>query len=205
MTTAVLTHPWSEEALFGKAVLYVESMESCPAEDWQFGLWSALALEHLARAALSHISPVLLAETSNWRNLTYALGGDPTAKKYTPTSIPTKEVYARLNELLPKFTEEVAGFCSKHAGRRNSELHTGDLAFAELGTSQWLPRFYSACEVLLESMERDLSDLVSDPGAAQAMIDSLASASCRRCRARPPCARSGFTPRRVSELAPDRP
>jgi len=58
-----------------KAVLYVGRMESYTAGDEQFALWSALCLELLARAALAHISPVLLAEGSNWRNLTYALAG----------------------------------------------------------------------------------------------------------------------------------
>ena len=133
MTTTVSAHPWSEEALFGKALLYVEKMESYTVDDWLFGFWSALSLELLARAALAHISPILLAGTTNWRNLTYALGGAPTAKRYTPTSIATNELYARLNELVPEFTQEVAGFCSTHAGRRNSELHTGELTFSLLG------------------------------------------------------------------------
>lgn len=179
MTSAVTTHPWFEEPIFGKAFLYVERMESYTADDWQFGFWSALSLELLARAALTHISPVLLADTKNWRNLVYALGGDPTAKKFSPTSVAVTEVFARLNELVPEFTQEVAGFCIQHADRRNSELHTGELAFTSLGTSQWLPRFYSACKILLESMGRDLSDWVSDPVAAQAMIDSLEDAAAK--------------------------
>lgn len=73
MTCAVAVHPWSEEALFGKALLYTERMDSFTADDWQFGFWSALSLELLARAALAHISPVLLADTKNWRNLMHAL------------------------------------------------------------------------------------------------------------------------------------
>ncbi len=70
MTTAVSAHPWSEESLFGKAVIYIERMESHTADDWQFGFWSALSLEFIARAALSHVSPVLLADTKkSWRTL----------------------------------------------------------------------------------------------------------------------------------------
>ncbi len=173
MTTAVSAHPWSEESLFGKAVIYIEHMESHTADDWQFGFWSALSLELLARATLAHISPVLLADSNNWRNLMHALGGAPTTKKFAPTSIPTNEVLARVSELLIEFTQEDAGFCSKHADRRNSELHTGELAFTELGTSEWLPKFYSACNILLKSMDKELSDLVSNPNDAQEMIDSL--------------------------------
>lgn len=99
MTTELSLHPWSEEALFGKALLYVEQMDSHTASDWQFGFWSALSLELLARAALAHISPVLLADARNWRNLTHAIGADPTTKKFSPASVSTKEVFDRLQEL----------------------------------------------------------------------------------------------------------
>ena len=179
MTTAVTVHPWSEEALFSKAAAYVGRMESYTADDWQFGFWSALSLELLARAALAHISPLLLAEANNWRNLTHALGHAPTAKKFSPASISTNEVLARLSELVPTFTQEIAGFCTKHADRRNSELHTGELAFATLGTAEWLPRFYSACKILLESMGKTLSDLFSNPADAQALIELLEDAAAK--------------------------
>jgi hypothetical protein len=154
-------------------------MESYTADDEQFAFWSALSLELVGRAALAHISPVLLADSSNWRNLTYALGSAATARRFVPNSIPIKEVFARLNELLPTFTEEIAGFCAKHVDRRNSELHTGELSFSSLGTSQWLPRFYQACAILLASMNKGLADLISDPTAAEAMINSLEDAAAK--------------------------
>jgi hypothetical protein len=179
MSSAVTANPWSEEALFAKALIYVGQMESHPLDEWKFGFWSALSLELLARAALAHISPVLLAEMKNWRNLTHALGHAPTAKKYSPISISTTEVFARLAELVPAFTEQVAGFCTTHSGRRNSELHSGELAFTSLGTSHWLPRFHLACKILLESMGKDLSDFVEDAKTAQEMIDSLEVAAVK--------------------------
>lgn len=179
MTPQVAIHPWSEDALFQKAVLYVQHMESTTADDWQFGFWSALSLELLARAALAHISPTLLADTSNWRNLSYALGREPTTKKFSPTSVGTKEVLGRLNELLPAFTEEIAGFCTKHVDKRNAELHSGEVAFAAYGTSRWLPKFYQACKVLLESIGKTLSDLISDAATAQTIIDSLRDAAAK--------------------------
>src|SRR5215213_3362116 len=111
MTTSATPHPWSEETLFTKAVLYVERMESHTADDWQFGFWSALSLELLARAALAHISPVLLADGKEWHNLVHALGHAPTTKKFSPTSVGTKDVFARLNELVPEFNIEISGFC----------------------------------------------------------------------------------------------
>ncbi|MYB26650.1 MAG: hypothetical protein F4X32_03975 [Candidatus Dadabacteria bacterium] len=169
----VTGHEWSEESLFCKAVLYFEQMESHAADDWQYGFWSALSLEFLARAALAHISPAFLANLQNWRNLAHALGKSPTAKKFPPNSVSTREVFVRLHELMPDFNKEILNFCIKHTERRNSEVHSGHLAFESLGTSEWLPRFYLACSVLTESMDRDFADLIPDPEEAVDMIDSL--------------------------------
>ena len=169
----VTGHEWSEESLFCKAVLYFEQMESHAANDWQYGVWSVLSLELLARAALAHISPVFLADLRNWRNLAHALGKSPTAKNFFPTSLNTRDVFDRLYELVPDFNKEILNFCIKHSERRNSEVHSGHLAFESLGTSEWLPRFYLACRVLTESMERDFADLIPDPAEAVDMINSL--------------------------------
>jgi len=179
MNNMVTPNPWSSDSLYAKALLYVEQMESNIADEWQYGLWSALCLELLSRAALSNISPLLLADSGNWRNLNYALGNAPTAKKFSPVSIPTKEVLARLTELYPEFTQEVAGFCSKHVERRNAELHTGETVFTDIGTSQWLPRFYQACNLLLGFMGKSLSDFIEDSEQAKSLIESLEDAAAK--------------------------
>ena len=92
MIPTVTGHQWSEETLFCKARLYAEQMEKFSKNDWQFGLWSALGLELLARAALAHISPVLLADPQNWRNLTHVLGKSPTSQKFSPKTLSTGEL-----------------------------------------------------------------------------------------------------------------
>ncbi len=177
MNPSVTGHPWSEESLFHKAQLYVERMETHPGDDWQFGLWSALTLELLARAALAHISPVLLAENVNWRNVAFAVCKDQTTMRFIPRSVCSKEILSRLKELVPTFNDEIAGFCNQHIERRNAELHSGDLAFEKLGTSEWLPRFYFACDVLLDSMNRELGDFVSEPSEARDLIDAFKDAA----------------------------
>lgn len=179
MSNEVQSNSWSADALFAKALLFSEQMNSSIADEWKYGLWSSLSLELLARASLSKISPVLLAESSNWRNIMHALGQAPTAKKFTPNSIGTKEVLARLSELLPDFTQEIAGFCSKHIERRNTELHSGETVFSGLGTSEWLPKYYKACKILLEFLGKNLDDFVPDPTAAQQLIDSLDDAAAK--------------------------
>ena len=178
MIAPATPHPWSEESLFCKAVLYIQRMEDHPAEDWQYGLWSALSLEFLSRAALAHISPVLLADKRNWHNLVYALGKKPRSRKFSPVSLSTREVYQRLKELIPSFAE-VADFCATHTRRRNSELHSGELAFESLDTSTWLPYFYLACDILVKSINRQLTELVSDSSAAENMINSLRDAAAK--------------------------
>lgn len=179
MKSSPASHPWSSSALRAKAVLYVERMEAEEPNDWRFGFWSALALELLCRAALAHISPVLLADARDWHNVLHALGRQPTAKKFMATTVGTKEVISRLSELVPTFTQEHAGFCTQHIERRNAELHTGELAFSAIGTASWLPRYYATCKVLLESMGKQLVDLVSDSRAAEAMIESLEDAAAK--------------------------
>lgn len=171
--------PWSKDSLLSKAQLYIDEMNRFTPDDWQFGLFSSLSLEFLSRAALSNISTVLLADQQNWRNIMYALGGAITAKKFTAVSIGTKEVLARLTELVPSFTTEIAGFCSKHVERRNIELHTGEAAFIDTQTSDWLPKYYKACSILLQSMDEELSTLMPDANRVQEMIDSLNDATAK--------------------------
>jgi len=179
MSAVVATNFWSRDSLLAKAQLYVDQMSQYTSGDWQFGLFSSLSLEFLARAALANISPALLADQQNWRNVFYSLGGDLTAKKFTPSSIGTKEVLARLTELIPSFTNEIAGFCSRHTERRNSELHTGEAAFVESETAEWLPRYYKACSVLLQSMGRELGGMMPDALKAQELIDSLSDSTAK--------------------------
>ena len=175
MNVAVELHPWSEESLFSKAVLYIERMEENSPDNWQYGFWSALSLEILTRAALAHVSPTLLADCKDWKNLVYAIRGETITKGHLPHSLTARDVRHRLKELVPSFAGEVENFCASHAQRRNSEMHSGQLPFVSVSTNEWLPKFYSACSVLLNSMDKELSDLFSESAVvqAQARIESL--------------------------------
>lgn len=173
MTLKLKNHPWSSDALFSKALIYVGKMESTQLDDPDYGLWSSLSLEFLARAALSHISPTLLADAHSWRNVHFSLGHEVTMKGFSPKSIGIKEVFIRLNEITSSFNNEILGYCSQHIERRNAELHTGEMAFSELKNSLWLSRYYKSCQSLLEIMNKKIEDLFDMPNVALDAIKSL--------------------------------
>lgn len=173
MTSQLKNHPWSSDTLFAKALIYVGKMESTQLDDPDYGLWSSLSLEFLARSALSYISPTLLADAHSWRNIHFALGHEVTMKGFSPKSIGIKDVFSRLNEITTNFNSEILGYCSQHIERRNAELHTGEMAFSELKNSIWLSRFYKSCESLLHIMDKKIEDLFEMPNAVLDSIKSL--------------------------------
>jgi len=121
---------------------------------WEQLLWSSLSLELLLRAALSNVSPALIADTSNkeWSHLYVALGFDPRDEKYSPRTIATNEVISRLSKIFPEFNREIESFCIIHTGRRNTELHSGENPFEGVAESSWLPHYYKTVEILLSTM-----------------------------------------------------
>lgn len=67
-------NPWSSDSLFAKSLTYLQQMEASIADDWKYGLWSSLSLELLARAALSNVSPVLLADSKKLEKYNICVG-----------------------------------------------------------------------------------------------------------------------------------
>lgn len=188
MIPTPLPHPWSADTLLSKAQRYVTEMLTHSRDTWLFGLWSALALELLARAALAKVSPVLLANTSDpgksWHNLYYALGHAPSISKFKPRSAAMRDVLVRLNSILPEFTDERMDFCVTHINRRNEELHSGDLAFDNPDPA-WQQRYYDACIVLLGFLEKELVDLLGEDEAkiAEDMVAALSDEQAVKVKA----------------------
>jgi hypothetical protein len=174
MTVQRTLHEWSKDALFSKAQLYAEKMEQHEDSNLEFGIWSALTLEMLVRAAVASVSPVLVADAQDWNNLLYALGGAPKKAKFIPKSAAITDLVARAEDLCPGFTREHANFCASHFARRNSEIHTGNLAFENIGSSTWTPSFYSTCEVLLAAIGETLATLFDKETADRAQEEIAA-------------------------------
>ena len=149
-------------------------MQSFPRDDWKFAIWSTLSLELLARAALSAISPTLLADAKKQSldNLLFALDIPPKTANFIPRSIDVSEVFRRLKELVPEYTQELETFCRKHLSFRNEEFHSAATPFVGNKTTAWLPDYYRACEVLLASMNESLDSFLGQDEAkvAEAMI-----------------------------------
>lgn len=159
MNTTRTPHEWSKDALFSKAQRYAEEMFENEHGDWKFGFWSALTLEMLIRSALSNISPTLVAEGKDWNNLLYAVGHDPNVQKFTPKSADISGLLKRSESVFPDFTREMLNFCVSHINRRNGELHSGSIPFDGLGTSVWLPMFYTVALTLLTQIGESIESL----------------------------------------------
>lgn len=179
---SALSATWDPQALCDKAERYIQQAQGLDSDEWDRALWSSLALELLARAALANVHPALLAEPDKTgSNLTSALGFEPIEKKFSPRSITVAEVFRRLATMLPDFSTEHEGFGVQFTGRRNAELHSGEAAFDGLKGSSWQPRFYQTCAVLLSSMGLTLEEFVGvdEAKAAEALIAAAADESAK--------------------------
>ena len=64
-TELSIENHWDHGTLWAKTLLYVEIALERDRESWLYPFWSALALELLARTALSSVSPTLLADVTS--------------------------------------------------------------------------------------------------------------------------------------------
>lgn len=131
---------------------------------------------------MANVSPALLAEADkNGSNLLFALGFAPFEERFSPRSIPISEVFKRLSGILPEFTKEHESFGVVHTGKRNAELHSGELAFDGVKGSTWQPRFYQTCAILLTSMGVTLPEFVGEDEAevAKKLIDAADDESAK--------------------------
>lgn len=176
---------WDPQALYDKAERYIQQAQGLDTDEWEYALWSSLSLELLARAALANVHPALLAEPDKvGSNLVSALGFEPFEKKFAPKSITVTEVFRRLTALLPAFQAEHENFGIQHTGRRNAELHSGEVGFDGVRGASWQPRFYQTCKVLLASMGMTLEDFVgaNEAKAANALIAAATDESAKAVR-----------------------
>lgn len=166
---------WGEEELWQKAKAMHANAGASNREEPLFAFWHALCLELLARAALAHCHPSLLADvgpSSDGNNLLYACGITPKVKNFTPVSVKTKTVFSRCEKIIEAFTVEEEKFCNDFMNKRNEEIHTGGPGFAGYETGEWLADYYRVCKILLKHQGKTLEMLfgADETKAAEEMI-----------------------------------
>lgn len=174
---------WAPQVLFAKTQRFIELATECDRDSWLYPFWSTLALETLARTAVAHESPMLLADTADRssHHLLYAAGIPPNVRSYTPKSIAATEVFRRCEAICDGFTNEHFKFCSGMTARRNAELHSGATPFENLKMSHWLGRLYETAEILLSHLGQELEALFGEEAsAARTMIASLADEAAKQ-------------------------
>lgn len=183
---------FERDPLYQKAKVYMARALDEDRDDPHFGLLCALSLEALTRAALAHVHPALLADpkVDEGKSLLHAFGF-PTER---PISIPMKAVVARCQIVVDGFDKSDADWTTTIIDHRNTELHSGDLGFANFPTALWLRRFYRICSLLLASIGENLEAFLGPTEASRAriMIDEVEAAIVATARAAVGRARAAF-------------
>jgi hypothetical protein len=165
---------FSRDALWQKAKLYARRATAAAPGDPTFGLWATLALEFLARSSIASVHPVLVADPNEPQYLLYAFGY---RTDRAPRSIPAKALFARCEAVIPAFTDAERRFAMGLIERRNAELHSGEPAFHDHPSSEWLAEYHRVCEILLAFQGHGLGHLIGADEATTARRLIRAAAS----------------------------
>ena len=178
MTTPIA---WDPNQLWNKALKF--SRRASVANDADGTLYSCLALELLARAALTAIHPALNADPQNeGAHIMYACGIP--LRTGQPKSVPVHAVFTRLEVVYPEFKPHRA-VCEYLLNLRNEELHTGAAPFDDFNESKWLADYYAAVAFLCDKLQKGLDEyLGGEAGHAEALIRSRNSARSREVKKR---------------------
>jgi hypothetical protein len=148
----------------------------------------AVSLELLGKAMLSRVHPALVADPRHADSLFLACG-----KVFTqdPKTILAGTVFERISKLSREFDQTQVKFCMQMAGRRNADLHSGELPFEGLDPNSWAAHFWRAAKLMLDIHTVTLVDWVGDAEAARAVdllnaaatvLDQAIDARIERCR-----------------------
>ncbi|WP_206497630.1 hypothetical protein [Rhodococcus sp. KRD175] len=153
-----MSAPYDHEALWLKAKLFLNhAMDDPEVRSFdERALWSSLALEALAKAALSRQSPLLIAvPTEEGTNVLIALGLIGGNARFE--SIPAKSVYSRCEKAFRPFSMSEA---QKTSWARNDYIHGASASFTRLPEAAWWPKYWAQAHILVSACEKDLDALV---------------------------------------------
>lgn len=155
-----MTPPWDPEALWMKARLFINyALEDGDRRPWdERALWASLALELLAKAALTRASPLLIASPNEeGTNLLVASGlvqGEAAFK-----SITARTAFQRCGRAFKPFNAKAA---TRIAEQRNDYLHGAAPAFTLIPPKAWWPRYWAQALILVNACDRSLGDFVGE-------------------------------------------
>jgi hypothetical protein len=150
--------PYDHEALWVKAKLFLNrAMDDDGFRSFdEQALWASLALELLAKAALARVSPVLIAEpTEEGANLLASLGLTQGGDHFS--SVRAKTIFTRCHRAFRPFDLKES---TRFAQARNEYLHGPGVPFLAIPPEAWWPKFWAQMDILVNSMDREMSDLV---------------------------------------------
>lgn len=133
-------------------------------------LWASLSLELLAKAALSRVSPLLIA-TPNEEGTNLLIASGLVEGEAAFQSIPAKTVFARCAKAFRPFSLKEAATI---AAGRNEYLHGGTATITALPAYAWWPRFWAQAAILLTAQDREIEEFVG-PDRAPVVEKHLAS------------------------------
>ncbi|MFF8426062.1 hypothetical protein ACF07Y_13015 [Streptomyces sp. NPDC016566] len=153
-----MTAPYDHSALWMKAKLFINrAMDDDGSRSFdEQALWASLSLELLAKAALSRVSPLLVAEpTEDGTNLLIASGLVAGDARFT--SVRAKTLFTRCQKAFKPFSLEEATSITR---ARNEYLHSSGIGFMALPPHVWWPRFWAQATILITALDRNIEDLV---------------------------------------------
>lgn len=160
-----MSSSYDHEALWLKAKLFLNwALEEGEHRTFdERALWASMALELLGKAALSKISPLLIAvPTEEGANILVAAGlisGDARFESFKASTL-----FKRCARAYKPFNDAHA---LAIAQARNHFLHGGEAALTKMPPEAWWPRYWALAIILVHAQDRDIDDLV---GATQARV-----------------------------------
>lgn len=145
--------------LWMKAKLFINrALEDPAVRDFpERAFWAAGSLELLGKAALARVSPILIATPdSDGRNLLAAMGlvaDDGTSVQ----TVPAKTLWTRCHHAYRPFDKNEA---LKISYGRNEYVHGAGTGVEKIPEPQWWANFWAQAVVLLDALDRQLSDFV---------------------------------------------
>jgi hypothetical protein len=168
-----MTTAFDHEGFWLKAKLFLNrAMDDDGARSFdEQALWASMALELLAKAALSRVSPLLIAEPNEeGSNLLAASGLTDAEARFV--SVRAKTVYVRCGRAFKPFDSAEA---LRITQARNEYVHGTGAGFSGIPPSVWWPRFWAQASILVDAQDQDLHALLgSRDGVAEAHLEQNA-------------------------------